>query len=174
MVTATDNGANSWGLPATGSTTPFPDAGPAHPGYPNSALAGATIAFEDFPNRGFDKVHNWEAELALVCIANNADGNGFREVRVVSSFFWGFSANPNAPFTIDDVGEVPPTLYGIPTNNFVNTMNSYYDGQGPPPGNMASNKFLFSSNSNCFIPEPGALALLVLGALWAVRRRAAA
>ncbi len=178
-VTATNTGGDAvtnWGLPATGAGQ-YPDAGPMDPRYGGANPGGpatATLGFEDFPRRTFTaNAEDWQAELGLVCIANNADVNGFREVRVISSFFWGFSLNPNGALDINDVSEAAPSLYGIPTNAFINTLNSFYDGQGPAPGNKISSKYLFSSNSNCFIPEPGTLWLVVLGGLWSLRRSAA-
>jgi hypothetical protein len=181
-VISTNTGGDAqtnWGLPATGAGE-YPDAPPADPRYggnnPGGASppAGVTIGFEDFPRRTFTaNPENWLAELGLTCISNTADVNGFREVRVISSLLWGFSLNPNGPLDINDVGENAPHAWGPATNSYLNTLNGFYDGMGPAPGNKVSSKYLFSNNTNCFIPEPTMIWLLVIGAVWCGRRRAA-
>ncbi len=177
-VTATNHGANNWGLPTTGFTTVFPDATPTDPRYGGANPGGpgtATLGFEDYPNRSFPAAGNsqdWLAELGLVCISNTADGNGFRDVRVINTFLYGFSLTTpgGGGASIANVVENAPHAWSDGTGVYLNALNTAYDGQGPPPGNVASSKYRFENNDNCFIPEPATLWLLLLGG-WAVTRR---
>jgi hypothetical protein len=175
-VTATNNGANDWGLPTTGSTTVFPDASPADPRYGGAHSGGpgtATLGFEDFPNRLFSGgAQSWLAELGLVCISNTADLNGFREVRVIDTFLWGFGLDPQGALSIADVVENMPHAWSDGTSVYLDALNGAYDGTGPPPGNKVSSKYQFSNNDNCFIPEPATLWLVLLGGWSLLRRRA--
>lgn len=168
----TTNGANDWGLPPLGQNTPFPDADATSPVYPyESLLPGVnpnpapTLGFTDFPARSFANGNQtWISELALTCIANDAGPNGFREVRVVGSFLWGFGLM--LPNVID---RIEPGLWGVATNDLINTFNEYYDGMSPD--GQATPRHSFANNTNCFVPEPATAMLLVVAAGLMVRRR---
>ncbi len=168
------NGSNDWGFDEQNQNGPFPDADATSPFYPYEDLLpgvnpnpAPTIGFTDFPARPYAwGAQTWQAELALVCTANTAGQNGFREGRVVGSFFWGFGVqvNPNNAIT-----RAEPSLWGIATNDLINTFNSYYDGMSPD--GQVTPKYTFANNTNCFVPEPGTALLLFAAAGLALRCR---
>lgn len=188
-VTATITGQNFWNLPAMNAGR-FPDAPANNPTYPIQTLPVAPpnppgapfLAFQDGPSRGFAGGNqSWLAELALACISTTPGADGFRNVRVIGSFTWGFdfinlpAANPG----IANVQAAMPGAFGNASAGFIQTLNGFYDGMGggnpnanPPVPPVASNRFRFANNSNCFapIPEPASLSLALAGLLLMRRR----
>ncbi|GJQ25346.1 MAG: hypothetical protein HBSAPP02_03780 [Phycisphaerae bacterium] len=174
----TTNGANDWGFNPQNQNGPFPDADATTPVYPyESLLPGVnpnpapTLGFTDFPARPYAWGHqDWFAELALTCIANNPGPDGFRESRVIGSFFWGFEVIVQ-PGGNNLIGRIEPSLWGTAgaTNDFITTMNEYYDGMSPD--GQVTPRHRFENNSNCFVPEPAAGMLLLVAAGLALRRR---
>ena len=173
-VNATNSGANEWGLPNAGAGT-FPDADPmdrAHPGlapgdplfapsYPFLTPAAGMrpllpgIGYTDFPGRGFAAGNqSWRAELGLACVNETPNGDGFREVRVIDTFLWGFDfvGLPDPTPDTSNVNGFGPLAWSDPTATFLNTLNDYYDGTPPAPATApASAMYLFQNNDNCFI-----------------------
>lgn len=154
-----------------------------------------TLGFVDAPWRYFgDGNQVWNAELGLTCISNTATmeigGQMFREVRVVDTLLWGFDlvnlpvAPPGNP-SVANVSADSPALWSNPTATFINTLNAYYDGMGgggAPDGMggmlpaVASARYHFANNSNCFepVPEPATLLLLCPAFALLVHRRRSA
>ncbi len=169
----TTNGSNDWGLGQQAQNGPFPDADATTPVYPfEDLLSGVnpnpapTLGFTDFPARPYAWGNQtWAAEIGLTCIANNAGTDGFRDVRVVGSFLWGFGVStvPNNSIT-----RAEPSLWGVATNDFINTFNSYYDGMSPD--GQATPRFRLANNRNCFVPEPSTGLLLIVVAVSVLRR----
>jgi len=163
------------------------------PSYPfNTPIVGgpATLGFQDSPSRNFaDGNQSWQAELALACVSTTPnieiDGRAYSEVRVVGSLLWGFNLNglPAGNPGIGNVGSFGPLGWGPATGSFINTLNGFYDGLGGgggPDGNggflpgVASARYQFANNSNCFqmtVPEPASLMLLMFGAVMLRRLR---
>lgn len=180
-ITGGDNtGTQGWMLPKKGAGA-YPDGGtPTNPAWPSVEPPISppgmkpTLGYQDFPARDFaDGDQVWLAELGLVAIAKkpntNMMGMMFREVRVLGTFLWGFDLKPKAPFGINNVIASQPNLWGPPTPDYLNTLNSFYDGLGggdpnaiPPMAPKMTEKFKFSSNNEVFeaVPEP----LTLLGA----------
>lgn len=194
IVRSTRSGANDWNLPGNQDGGWFPDATPQNPFYPfpdgNGLLNPAppanpgqpTVgnkirgAFTDYPNR-FTANGNqfWSAELGLVALNKTADANGSFEMRVIGTFLWGFGVTGG---TNPGVQASNPLLWGAPTQNFLDTLNTFYSGN-PVGGSGGQNQVTgerhhFVYNTNVFIPTPATLALIGLGGLVAVRRRRAA
>lgn len=170
----TTNGSNDWGFGQQNQNGPFPDADATSPFYPYEDLLpgvnpnpAPTLGFTDFPARPYSwGAQTWIAELALVCTANTAGQDGFREGRVVGSFLWGFGVqiNPNNAIT-----RAEPSLWGIATNDLINTFNQYYDGTSPD--GQVTPRYRFANNTNCFVPEPASALLLIVAAGLVGRRR---
>lgn len=184
-VLAGRTGQNDWNLPQNYGST-FPDATPLTPAYPFTttafpAVPAPTLGFQDYPGRIFDGGNTyWRAELGLVCMSNtpnlNIGGLMFREVRVIDTFTWGFDlvGLPPTPPAVPGIGNVQPHVPGNwsdPSAVYLNTLNEFYDGSGGGPPPVASNRFRFFNNDNCFVPEPAALVLLAFGGLAMMRRR---
>lgn len=174
---STGDAQTRWGVTAM-NPDEYPDAGHDSPAYGSASLPdGANnpmpmpdFAFQDFPRRTFSGGNSqfWRAELGLACIAKDADDNGFREVRVVDTFLWGFDINVNGDGMLDigDVNPYAPAFWSDPTQSYLDTLNEAYDGD---PGM----KYMFASNSNCFqaaVPEPASLLLLCSGVFVLLRR----
>lgn len=161
---------------------PFPDGNgllnPAPPNPPGQPTVGQKIrgAFTDYPARDTaDGNQFWRAELGLVAKNKTPDASGSFEMRVIGTFLWGFDVNgaPNP-----GVSPINPTLWGVPTQDFLDTLNTYYSGN-PVGGSGGQNQVTgerhhFVYNTNVFIPTPATLALIGLGGLVAARRRRAA
>src|SRR5262249_31007790 len=100
--------------------------------------AGGGLGFQDFPARTWASGNqSWTAELGLVCIKDTPGTDGFRDVRVINTFLWGFNfnglpANPPPP-GIGNVGSFPPAFWSPPTASYLNTLNNFYDGMGGGP-----------------------------------------
>ncbi len=175
--TSTAAAQMNWGVAAMNPAT-YPDAGLASPAYGAASLPGGAnnpnpmpnFAFQDFPRRTFASGNqSWSAQLGLTCISNGVDAMGFREVRVVDTFLWGFNIaiNGDGMLTPADVTPQTPGLWSDPTPGYLAALNAAYDG-------MPGTRHRFSSNSNCFqvIPEPGTLLLICPGiAALLIRRR---
>jgi len=141
VVTASRTGSDAmteWNLPETNAGE-YPDAPPESKRYPFDTtkvtlIPPATLGFQDFPRRNFSNPANetWRAELGLVCVASNAGGDGFREVRVISTLRWGFDITIHhaAPFGVADVTAHVPSNWGAPQLSYLNTLNNSYDGLG--------------------------------------------
>lgn len=180
-VIATVSGANDWGIVI--GEVEFPDASRTSPEYPFQTAAqtppnapGAPyLGFQDFPNRFFTSDQRWLAELALVCIDDTLDANGFNQVYVIDSFLWGFGVDSQKK----EITANAPHAWGAPTASFLSTLNGYYDGSPPipPTSGGTSSKYHFQAGcDDCFIiPEPLMLPLVVtllLLLMWSrVRRR---
>jgi hypothetical protein len=164
IVNATTTGQNEWNLPQSNAGW-FPDATPNAKAYPFSSTKvdldpPATLGFQDFPERSFANPANedWQAELGLVCIENEPDANGAKKVHVIATFYYGYTIviNHAAPFGVADVTAKPKFGWAPPSANFITTLTNFYDGQGggggPDNGGaaVASKKFTFVSESNCF------------------------
>ncbi len=194
IVRSTRSGQNDWNLPGNQDGGWFPDATPQNPFYPfpggNGLLDPAppanpgqpTVtpnirgAFTDYPGRSTANGNQfWMAELGLVARSKTADAAGSFEMRVIGTFLWGFDVRgaPNA-----GVDPFSPILWGAPTTNFLDTLNTYYSGNavGGSGGQnqVTGDRHHFVYNTNVFIPTPATLALIGLGGLVAVRRRRAA
>lgn len=182
------SGITDWNLPATNAGE-YPDAGRNDPRYTitnppqfPAGIGAPTLGFQDIPSRFFaDGNQSWTAELALVAITKNADGQGFKTVNVIGSLLWGFSLNTPA----NTVTALQPTLWGAPTASFLNTLNSFYSGNlvggggalptgGGPLPQVRGEKFRFVANTNVFIPTPGTIGIMALAGVAASRRRRAA
>lgn len=200
-VRATRTGENAWGLDPTRNSGVFPDTQTTlSPAYPftsppaNNTGQTPTIGFQDFPNRRFaDGVQFWQAELGLVCIADEAKvplrrGVVAREVRVIGTFNYGFTIEgvspPTSPPGIQNVHPYSgPAGWGPATGQFVNTLNNFFSGNPVGGGAAAGNggrrpsvtgaPFSFSNNDNCFrnVPEPASVALVLLPLLARVMLR---
>lgn len=199
LVTASTAGPNSWAIPTTQPNSTYPDATPRDragtpaPAYPNTALPtglaqqpnpAPTLAYQDPPWRPVPpNSSSWIATLALVCIestpTHQEDGMMFRKVNIVSALTWGF--NISVPkddfFEFGHVTGTAPSTWAAAPQDFITTMNSFYDGSGgggpngmPPP--VMSDKYKFFNNDNCWqtVPEPSTLPLLVLGLVLSARR----
>lgn len=181
-VTATLSGNNIWGV---GNNVEFPDAdSTATPAYPFTTTAATppnppgapTLGYQDFPNRFFENgAQTWLAELGLVCIQDLPGIDGFREVHVISTFLWGFGVTEDP----DTITANAPHALGAPTASYLATLNDFYDGTAPT--GVATSKFRFSDDCDCFVatPEPTSMALLGLASIggvglrWRQRRKTA-
>lgn len=148
-----------------------------------------TLGFQDFPARNFaDGNQTWTAELGLACVSKtpniNMNGMLFREVRVIGTFLWGFDFNglPAMPPGIGNIGGFGPSFWGPATGVYINALNDFYDGTGgggAPDGmggmlpGVASAKYRFANDTNCFsvVPEPGTIMLLMVAAGLLRRKR---
>lgn len=200
--------------------------GPAYPITNLSGVGSVrklTPAYHDNPRRDYPNFNNgstpafWKAELGLVCIKKVADvpvGNQMgRRVNVIRTFEWGFelgdfTVDPPAatctgaagqnlpPCDVNHIVPKKPGSWGGPSQDYLTTLNGYFDGEGGGGGGqnngaaVESGLFKFFDSSNCFEKESDAadgtpatsrigilvLILAFLGAsTWlALRRRARA
>lgn len=194
VVNATITGANNFNLPQRNAGR-FPDAfatdaqsaanggtgvAPAYPGVrllvPPMGVPAPTLPFNDIAPRFFrDGVQSWRAELGLVCIANQPDANGFRQVHVLDTFVYGFDVGVN-PNTIT---AVPPSSFGPPSGIYLFTLNDFYKGMSPSIGGntgVRTDLYHFAASQDCFMPCPAPPSLLLMlvggaGSVVLVRRR---
>jgi hypothetical protein len=185
VVNTTVTGANNFNLPQRNAGR-FPDAfatdaqsqanggtgrAPAYPGVsvlmaPPMNLGPPTLGFNDIVPRLFrDGVQSWRAELGLICIDNQPDANGVRQVNVLATFVYGFDVGVN-PNTIT---AVPPSSFGAPSGIYLFTLNDYYKGMSPSIGGntgVATDLYHFQTGQGCFTPcpEPSSMALMLIGA----------
>ena len=112
--------------------------------------------FNDYPNRPLNTDEKWDAELALALV-NVVQ----KEVSLIGSLLWGFEIKNGDVLA----GTGSPNAFGAASNNFSDTFLKDW-----PDRNDYSDWTIIGS---ALVPAPGALALLAMGAVAMVRRRAA-
>ena len=143
--------------------------------------------FQDSPSRPFAGPDGgnqvWLATLALACVSNTpvlgSGATAAYDVRVITTFEWGYQLQ-GLPANPPGTTNILPRLQDDATGgaNFIGVMNGFYDGLGGGGGTanggaqVASRRYTFSSNTNCFlpVPEPATLGMLAMGMLLLARR----
>jgi hypothetical protein len=162
LVTSTLSGANPWGA---ANNTAFPDTiDKLDPAYdlPNGSgktrmangdiLSQPSVGYDDFPSRlPSDGNQNWQAQLALV-----AENPANHTASVIACFSWGFGVTAATDGTLANISASNPRLVAAPPQSFLDSEASYFNGKG------GSTLWTFNTHP-AFVPEPGALSLLVIG-----------
>ncbi len=156
-------GNNAWNAP-NGSA--FPDTvNTRSPAYPFQSLPVTpavppgvpTVAMYDYPDRfAAQGNQTWRAELGLVAL-----DPATAQARIIGTFVWGFGVTGNPA----GVTAAPPLSWGAASSTFDATLASAFSGS--PVNGVTGTAWTFDDDPADFsvfaVPEPGALALFVLG-----------